>query len=157
MPQLLSIPQVTQFIPTRFSFAQAKVTASQTGVQLNTAATDATSGTLALVDYVLPFPGSIYAIAYRFSAAITGGNLTLTPTINGTALTLASIILSSVTDQNRFNQIEGQVNGARFAAPASKTTANRLGCQLTTPAGFLPTGSADLWVDIYVLFEGVQL
>ncbi|HVO42632.1 MAG TPA: hypothetical protein VMT34_08415 [Aggregatilineales bacterium] len=156
MPQLLSIPQVTQFIPTRYSFAQPNVPASQSGVQMKITATDAASGTLNLTDYVLPFGGSIYAIAYRLSAAVSTGTLSLVPTINGTPITAAGLLLSAVSDTYRFAQIDGQTPGARFAVPASKTTPNRLGCQITTSGTWSPTNS-DLWVDVYLLFDGVQL
>jgi hypothetical protein len=156
MPNIVSIPAAAQFVPTRFSFAQAAVIANQSNVALKIVATDAASGAINLTDYILPFAGSLYAIGYRISATITAGNLTLTPTLNGTASTAAGLILSAVNDTYRFAQIDAQTQGARFAAPTAKNAPNRLGCLLSTSAAFAPTTS-DLWVDLYVLFDDVRL
>src|SRR5262249_43627386 len=156
MPNIVSISAAPQFVPTRFSFAQAAVPASQNNVALKIVATDAASGAINLTDYVLPFAGSIYAIGYRLSAAVSAGTLTLTPTINGTAITATGLILSAVNDTFRYAQIDAQTLSARFAAPLSKITPNRLGCLITTSGTWSPTTS-DLWVDLYVIYENVQL
>ena len=133
-----------------FRFAQPSVIASQAAVALKTTATDAASGTLNISDYVMPFAASIISVTGRIAAIPTAGTLTLTPTINGTAVVPAAASLSLTTPSfvtNKFTpQVDSRTSGLRLNA------GGLLGCTVTTSAGYLPVTS-DMEVVIYVLFE----
>jgi hypothetical protein len=154
MPRLLGSAQWPQFSLHRFSFQAAKV-AANANLAMSITATDAASGSLGITSAVLPFAGSIVRVAWNWSGAITGGNFTLTPQLGGSAITAARLILTASNAQNGLISADAQEVGARFNAP--NPSAVLLGVNLVTNAGFLPAASIDLSVDVYVLFEAVQL
>jgi len=156
MPRILGTPHWPQFSLHRFTFQAAKVAASA-NLAMTVTATDATSGTLGINGIVLPFAGSIVRAAWNWSGAITGGTFTLTPTLNGANISVAKLIASALATQNGLVAVDGQEPGARFAAPTSAGVPVLLGVNLVTTSGFLPAGSLDLSVDVYVLLENVQL
>jgi len=123
-------------------FARQTVAASLTSVQLNTVATDATSGTLAVTQMTMPFAGSICAIALATSAAAGAGQLSVVPTVNGTAVGASALTTTITTAQKAYTTTEsGLIN---FNA------GDQVGVQVTTNGAWNGT-TADLLVELYVM------
>lgn len=122
-------------------FGTNDIAISQTDVQLPLFTGNA-AGT------VMPFAGEIVAVSYMLSANKTAGILTIGPTIAGTEKTALTITAANAASRATKLVHRGT---APFAAGAE------LGAEVTTDANFLPTGSADLTVTVWVLLsiEGI--
>lgn len=123
-----------------YTFSQDAVAASQTDVQLNAVETGATTGTLDVTGYTMPFDGEIVAITADLSAAATAGTLTVGPTIGGTEKTDPTLSITTQTTR-------------RDTAPRSTSTfvaGDVLGAEITT-GGTWDGTTADLLVTVLVL------
>lgn len=125
----------------RLSFMQDNLAASQTDVALVVAEVNAGAGN-AVDAAVMPWPGSIVAVAARTSAAATADTLTITPTLSGTKQ--SAPVLSITTLQL-----------ARGTVPVGQTpfvAGELVGVKITT-GGTWDGTTADLLVDVYVRFQ----
>lgn len=132
-----------------YMFAVHNVAASASATAMKTVVTAATSGALAITSYSMPWDGWIVAVTAELQAACTAGTLTITPTLSTVAITATNFI-------QIFNAA-GQ-RAIKPAAPTSDaapafTAGQYLGCNYATNSGFLPDGSADLLVHVYVVFN----
>ncbi len=123
----------------RFEFTLASLAASQTDTVIPRNAQ--TNGAL------MPYGGSIVGIAAALSAAKADGDLTFTITVNGTATAFTQAVAD--TDQYVYSRKDADV--VKFAA------GDRVGVTYTSGADLDPDGSADVTVDVYVMFEDVEL
>lgn len=98
-------------------------------------------------DYVMPWPGSIVGISVRHNADLTGGVITWTPTVGGTAKTALSVVTDD-THQQAYKSIEGR--RIPFAAGA------RIGVAWTETGTVAPT-TTDAVITLWVLLEDVRL
>jgi hypothetical protein len=133
-------------------FSQAAVAASQTAIALKTNVNDATSGSLNITGVPMPAAGSIVGISAVLTANKTAGNFNLTPTLNGSAITTPSTLVSVpiATSALKVSKlVDAQQIGARFNA------GDLIGVKLTTDGSYAPTTN-DLYVLVFVLFENVQ-
>lgn len=104
------------------------------------------SGTTGLTQRIMPYKGSVYAISGAISAALTAGTLQLQPSINGT-----------VQPFNVHNEAAGQIG--LYGSQAARITQFAAGdtLQVVYNAAALDAAGVALEVDVYVLFEGVNL
>lgn len=122
-----------------YVFGQDALAASQTDVQLPTVTAEASQ---AVDGYTMPFAGDVVAVAWSTDTAVTAGQLTIGATIGGTEDTDTTVTITAGT-------------GGRIAVPRGKCSfaaAARLGCEITTNAGFTPV-AADLVAVVYVLHD----
>lgn len=152
MPSLANDNIAAGYWPHMLSFAAAQVAINQAAVALKLNVNAATSGALNLTGLPAPFAGSIVGLTAVLTANKTAGVMTLTPTINGTAITtpasLVAVAVANATLQKVVTTDAQQV-GARFKA------GDLLGVKLTTDAAYLPITN-DLYVQLLIVFEGVQ-
>lgn len=94
-------------------------------------------------DYV-PFPFSVVGIAVRGNADCTQGSATFEAMIDGVGTGLTAVIDTTNPRQ------KGTTQAAGLDAVAA---AGRVHCRYTTTANFLPTGSTEYEVYIYVLAD----
>lgn len=127
-----------QLVP--FVFGQDALAASQTDVQLPAVGPEE-GGT---VDgYCIPFPYDIVGVSTSLTVAGSAGSITVGATIDGTED--ADTTLSITTGTNHYLRVpRGKASGA---------AGTRLGCELTTAAGWNGT-TADLlavvWCIVYM-------
>lgn len=126
-----------QLVP--FVFGQDAVAASQTDVQLPTAIGEASQ---AVDGYTMPFDYDIIAMTASTDTAVTAGSLSVGATVNGTENANTTLTVTSGTNATLKVQ----------RGKASGVAGSRLGCEITTAAGFLPI-TADLTAVVYVLFR----
>lgn len=126
-----------------FVFGQDAVAASQTDVQLTTVMAEASQ---AVDGYTIPFPFEVVGISASLSAAGSAGTLAVGATFGGTED--ADTTLSFTTGTDNYKVVK---RGKAYAAAGT-----RLGCELTTAAGWDGT-TADLVVTIFCLvyLEGI--
>jgi len=126
------------------TFVGYDLAASQTGTGIYIVAT----GPSAKIDaqtHVLPWNGCLMAVAIKLSTAKTAGTLSITPTIDGTAVSALTTTVGTATDYTtRVNY-----NAARFSAGA------KLGVAYTSDASFAPS-TMDIAVVVYVVYDGVM-
>lgn len=134
--------------------AQTQLASSKTIVPLvfqaaNVADADGTAKTLNIDsnDYVMPWAGSIVGISVRHNADLTGGVITWTPTVDGTAKTALSAVTDD-TNQQAYKAIEGR--RISFAKGA------RIGVAWTKTGTVAPT-TTDVAITLWVLLEDVRL
>lgn len=122
-------------------FGQNDVAISQTDVQLPAFTGNA-------VGCVMPFAGEIVAVSYLLSANKTAGTLTIGPTVGGVERSALTITAANAVASGR--KIVKRTT-ATFVAGAE------IGAEITTDAGFLPNGTADLSVAVWVILslEGI--
>lgn len=94
-------------------------------------------------DYIMPWAGSVVAIAVRSNADYTDGVLTFNPTIDGTANTSLGTTMSDTVQSNYAVKPQGTVS---FAAGA------RLGAAWTKTGTVAPT-TTDVALTLYVIFK----
>jgi hypothetical protein len=125
-----------------FGFDDTNVAASQT----NTAMSGL--GASSEGDYI-PFPFSVVGIGVRANADCTAGSFTAEAMIDGVGTGLTAVIDTTNPRQKGTTQAAGL---------DAVTAGGRIGCRYTTTAGFLPTGSTEYEVYIYLLVDmaGVQ-
>lgn len=133
-----------QVVP--FLFAQDAVADSQSAVAMNIMETTATTSTLPVTEYVIPFDFEIIAITVASSEARTAGTLTVDATIDGTVTGLQGIL--NATDTTRDYAKQGRSTDVGSAG-------SRVGVKLTT-ASWTPV-TADVAVTVWVLvhLEGI--
>lgn len=129
-----------------YTFVEADLAASQDDTALHRVATSA-AAKIDAVQAIMPWSGSIVAIAAKLSADKTAGTLTFNPSINGTVTTFG-VSVTTDTQQAYAKQAHGRT---RFAA------GDLLGCMYSSDANLVPDGSADAAVEIYVVFDHVHL
>lgn len=97
--------------------------------------------------YVMPYAGSIIAIAVRHNADLTGGVLTWSPTVNGTAKTALSAVTND-TVQQAYDTCEAYV--IPFAA------GDYIGAAYTKTGTVAPT-TTDVSVIVRVVYHQVDM
>lgn len=128
-------------------FTQDALAASQTDAQLNIIETAATSGTLGVTEYALPWDGEIIAISVLLEGtAATAGSLTVGPTIAGTEKTDLQVSLTTGKEATK--------KVARGTIPF--VAGDNIGCEITTDASWDGTGlDACVLVWVAVEIEGI--
>lgn len=137
--QLERIIAKGQLVP--LMFTRNDVAASLSASALNLIETGATSGTLSVAEYVMPFDFEVVAVAASVGSARTAGTLTVRAQKNGTAIGPSVVIDGTNTTRNRATQRRGTDVGV---------AGDRIGAQVTTDSAWAPT-TADLVVVVYVL------
>lgn len=133
-----------QLIP--LLFTQDAVADAQAAVAMNILETSATTSTLPVTEYVMPWDFEVVGIAVVSSEARTAGTLTVDATIDGTVTGLQAALDATNTLRDTGIQPRGADVG-----PAG----SRVGVKLTT-SGWTPI-TADVAVVVYVLvhLEGI--
>lgn len=103
---------------------------------------------VAVTQRVMPFGGSVYAQAVNLSGTITTGTLTAYPTINGATLTNLATQLGIPGDQYDYTSGDGRVNNF--------VPGDRVGVVFVADT-VAPDANRDMFVDVYILQEGVEL
>lgn len=94
-------------------------------------------------DYVMNWPGSIVGISNRHNADLTGGVITMNPTIDGTANTTLAAVTDDTNQQHYASKAPGRIN---FAAGA------RIGAAWTETGTVAPT-TTDCAIIVWVLVK----
>jgi len=133
-----------QLVP--YLFSQDQVADSQAAVAMNVLETSATTSTLAVTEYVVPWDFEIVGIAVVNDEARTAGTLTVDATIDGTVTGLTAAL--NATDTLR--KYATQPRGTDVSLAGS-----RIGVKLTTTS-WTPI-TADIAVIVYALvhLEGI--
>lgn len=133
-----------QLVP--YLFAQDAVADSQSAVAMNIMETTATTSTLPVTEYVIPWEFEIVGIAVVSSEARTAGTLTVDATIDGTVTGLQAALDATNTTRDTGTQPRNTDVG---------TAGQRIGVKLTT-ASWTPT-TGDIAVVVYALvhLEGI--
>lgn len=133
-----------QIVPLLFS--QDAVADSQSAVAMNILETTATTSTLPVTEYVMPWDFEVIGITISSSEARTAGTLTVDATIDSTVTGLQGVLNATDTTRDYATQARGTDVG---------TAGQRVGVKLTT-ASWTPT-TADVAVVVYVLvhLEGI--
>ncbi len=142
--QMERITAKGQLVP--YLFSQDAVADSQSAVAMNILETSATTSTLAVTEYVIPFEFEIVAISVVSDEARTAGTLTVDATIDGTVTGLTAAL--NATDTFRKHTVQQRALDVGVAG-------QRIGVKLTT-ASWTPV-TADIAVVVYALLhlEGV--
>lgn len=152
MPNIPTEPVAAAFQQEHFSFAVSQLAISQNAVALKRNVNAATSGALNITSVVAQFAGSIVGVRLNSTANKTAGAASVTPTINGTAIsTPASLVaVAWVNATLKINkQVDAQQVGARFNA------GDLIGVKITTDGSYAPTTN-DVEVIVDVVYENVQ-
>jgi hypothetical protein len=133
-----------QLVPLLFS--QDAVADSQSAVAMNILETSATTSTLAVIEYPIPFDFEIVGITVASDEARTAGTLTVDATIDTTATGLQAVLDGTNTLRKSTTQPRGSDVGS---------AGSRVGVKLTT-ASWTPV-TADIAVVVWVLvhLEGI--
>lgn len=127
-------------------FSQDAVADSQAAVAMNILETTATTSTLPVTEYVIPWEFEVIGIAVVSSEARSAGTLTVDATINGTVTGLQAALNATDTTRDTGTQARGKDAGV---------AGGRVGVKLTT-SSWTPV-TADVAVVVYVLvhLEGI--
>jgi len=117
-----------------YSFYQSSVAASQTNIQIDIL------GLSGNTEILLPYAGSVLAIAVASNDARTAGTLTVDATINGTATGLQAVLDASNTTYHCATQAK---DSDTFSA------GDRLGVEITTDGSWAPT-TANIVVSVTI-------
>lgn len=133
-----------QLVP--FLFAQDAIADAQSAVAMNIMETTATTSTLPVTEYVIPWDFEIVGISVVSSEARTAGTATVDATIDGTVTGLQAALDATNTTRDTGTQARGLDVG---------TAGQRIGVKLTT-ASWTPT-TADIAVVVYAIvhLEGI--
>lgn len=133
-----------QVIP--YLFTQDAVADAQSAVAMNILETSATTSTLPVTEYVIPWDFEIVGISVSSSEARTAGTLTVDATINGTVTGLQAALNATDTLRDTGVQVRGSDVGV---------AGDRIGVKLTT-ASWTPV-TADVAVVVYAIvsLEGI--
>lgn len=129
-----------------FVFAQDAVADSQSAVAMNIMETTATTSTLPVTEYVIPWDFEIVGIAIVSSEARTAGTLTVDATIDGTATGLQAALDATNTTRDTGIQPRGADVGS---------AGQRIGVKLTTASWTPVTGDVAVVVYALVHLEGI--
>jgi hypothetical protein len=127
---------------------QFVITYNGTNLAANTTGTLVRTGG-AVERWHAPYDGSVYALGMAISGSLGAGSITIIPMVGTTPDPDFTLTMSTAEDTSESTTQNGR-----------KTTFNAgdlLYMLYTTSAGFLPDGSIDAEVDVYVLLEGVEL
>lgn len=129
-----------------FLFAQDAIADSQSAAAMNIMETTATTSTLPVTEYVIPWDFEIVGIAVVSSEARTAGTATVDATIDGTVTGLQAALDGTNTTRDTGTQARSTDVG---------TAGQRIGVKLTT-ASWTPT-TADIAVVVYAIvhLEGI--
>lgn len=133
------------------SFYKHKIPQTTVGT-LDVAASNATAGTLNVKEYVMPYNGSIYAIAGNLHTVNTAGTLRIDALING-----------SLTPLNVDTTVSNAKSATFYVSSGAKaryqnfTAGQRIGLRYSADSDFAPTAEIDGTFQVYVLLENVQL
>ncbi|HCT81762.1 MAG TPA: hypothetical protein DGT23_35320 [Micromonosporaceae bacterium] len=127
-----------QLVP--YLFAQDAVADAQTAVAMNIMETTATTSTLPVTEYVIPWDFEVVGISIVSSEARTAGTLTVDATIDGTVTGLQAILDAT----NTIRDTGIQVRGSDVALAGA-----RIGVKLTTASWTPVTG--DIAVVVYAI------
>lgn len=133
-----------QLIP--FLFAQDAVADSQSAVAMNIMETTATTSTLPVTEYVIPWDFEIVGISIVSSEARTAGTLTVDATIDGTVTGMQAALDATNTTRDTGTQPRGADVG---------TAGQRIGVKLTTASWTPVTGDVAVVVYALVHLEGI--
>lgn len=127
-------------------FTQDAVADAQSAVAMNILETAATSGSLAVTGYPVPWAFDIVGIAIESNEARTAGTLTVDATINGTVTGLTAVLDGTNTTRHQAKQQREKDRGV---------AGDRVGVKLTT-SSWTPV-TADIAVVVWVLcyLEGI--
>ena len=133
-----------QLVPLMFS--QDQVADAQNAVAMNILETSATTSTLNVTEYVMPFDFEIVAVSIVANTGRTAGTLTVDATIDGTVTGVQGIL--NATNTTRHYSSNARDNDAGVAG-------QRVGVKLTT-ASWTPVAANDM-VQVWVLLhlEGI--
>lgn len=133
-----------QLVP--FLFSQDQVADAQSAVAMNILETSATTSTLNVTEYVMPFDFEVVAITVVSNTDRTAGTLTVDATIDGTVTGVQGVLNAS--NVRRHRSVNARSNDAGIAG-------QRIGVKLTT-ASWTPV-AANVAVVVYVLLhlEGI--
>lgn len=121
-----------------FGFDDVNVAASQTNVALSGLGAS-TEG-----DFV-PYPFSVVGIGVRANADCTAGSFTCEAMLDGVGTGLTAVIDTTNPRQKGTTRAAG--------VSSSGVTGGRIGARYTTTAGFLPTGTTEYEVYVYILAD----
>lgn len=127
-----------QLVPLLFS--QDAVADAQSAVAMNILETTATTSTLPVTEYVMPWDFEIVGVGIVSSEARTAGTLTVDATIDGTVTGLQAALDATNTTRDYGTQPRGTDAGV---------AGSRIGVKLTT-ASWTPV-TADIAVVVYAL------
>lgn len=133
-----------QVIP--YLFTQDAVADSQSAVAMNILETSATTSTLPVTEYVVPWDFDIIGITVSSSEARTAGTLTVDATIDGTATGLQGILNATDTTRDYATQPRGSDVGV---------AGQRIGVKLTTASWTPVTGDVAVVVYVIAHLDGV--
>jgi hypothetical protein len=129
-----------------FTFVEADLAVSQDDAPLHRVATSITAK-IDAVEATMPWDGSVVGIAYQLAADKTAGVLEFNPSINGVASTFG-VAAGDDADHGSAVQAHGRTRFKKGDA---------LGCTYSSDAALLPAASADVMVEVYVVFDGVNV
>lgn len=129
-----------------FLFAQDAIADSQAAVAMNIMETTATTSTLPVTEYPIPFDFEVIGVSIASSEARTAGTATVDVTINGTVTGLQAALDATNTTRDTGTQPRGTDVGV---------AGDRIGVKLTT-SSWTPT-TADIAVLVYAIvhLEGI--
>ncbi len=153
MPTLPTTYELSTFQPQALAFGVSQLAASQSAVAAKINVNAATSGAMNVTSYSFAFPGWIVGVRMNMTANKTAGVFTVTPTINGTALTTAggapgALVAAAVANTTKTLNVnvDAGYSGCTFKA------GDLIGLKYTTDGSYTPTTNDVLfWVDV-VLF-----
>lgn len=150
LPHTKNFPEYFQ---DKIDFGVSQLGISQTGVALKLNVNAATSGSMNIVGFPAQFAGFITGISVTMTANKTAGVCSVTPTINTTALTapsgLVTVTVANAT-KSRVVNVDYGLPGAAFAQ------GDLLGVKITTDGSLAPTTN-DVVVTLYFVYREVQV
>jgi len=152
MPNLPADYDLATYQLQRIPFSISQLGASQTAIALKMNANAATSGALNVLGLPMPFAGSIVAVSISMTANKTAGVLSITPTINTTAITNPSALTAAVVANTTKTMYA--VADAYSGASARFKAGDIIGCKLTSDGSYAPTTN-DVYVEVWVMLENV--
>ncbi len=133
-----------QLVPLFFS--QDQVADSQSAVAMNILETSATTSTLNVTEYVMPFDFEIVAVTVVSHTARTAGTLTVDATIDGTVTGVQGVL--NATNTTRHYSTNARDNDAGVAG-------SRVGVKLTTASWTPVTANIAVVVWVLVHLDGI--
>lgn len=151
MPNKLSVFNATAYPTVALPvFGAPSLAASQAQVALKLMPNDATSGTLNITGIPMPLGGSIIAITATLGSNLSAGTFGISPTVGGTEVSSTSPLYRvSIASSSS----SGYATADADSAGLTFTAGQLVGAKATTNGSFACSGSADLLVVIYVIFN----
>lgn len=127
-------------------FSQDAVADAQAAVAMNILETTATTSTLPVTEYVMPWDFEVVGISIVSSEARTAGTLTVDATINGTVTGLQAALNATDTTRDTGTQVRGSDTGV---------AGSRIGVKLTTTSWTPVTADVAVLVYALVYLDGI--